>query len=77
MEHSYSTVCCSFTCHEKLTNFKNQSSMLFSNITSHSVSIASRRITLAQNPLRDLCSFMFGAAQLKALFEISYSKSAC
>ena len=33
--------------------------------TSPSVSVASRRITLLQRPLRDLCSLVFGATRLK------------
>ena len=32
---------------------------------SPSVSVASRRITLSQRPLRDLCSLVFGATRLK------------
>ena len=32
---------------------------------SPSVSVASRRITLLQRPLRDLCSLVFGATRLK------------
>ena len=32
---------------------------------SPSVSVASRRITLSQRPLRDLCSLVFGARRLK------------
>ena len=36
--------------------------------TSPSVSVASRRITLSQKPLRDLCLFMFGASRLKQQF---------
>ena len=32
---------------------------------SPSVSVASRRITLPQRPLRDLCSLVFGATRLK------------
>ena len=44
--------------------------------TSPSVSVASRRITLLQRPLRDLCSLVFGATRLKEttkniIFEIS------
>ena len=44
--------------------------------TSPSVSVASRRITLLQRPLRDLCSLGFGATRLKEttkniIFEIS------
>ena len=37
--------------------------------TSPSVSVASRRITLSQRPLRDLCSFVFSAALLKGTIE--------
>ena len=33
--------------------------------TSPSVSVALRRFTLSQRPLRDFCSFVFGAACLK------------
>ena len=48
---------------------------------SPSVSVASRRITLSQRPLRDLCSFVFGATRLKqqplhclaSLLEMNYS----
>ena len=45
-------------------------------ITSPSVSVASRRITLLQRPLRDLCLLVFGATRLKEttnniIFEIS------
>ena len=33
--------------------------------TSPSVSVASRRITLSQSPLRELCSFIFGTTRLE------------
>ena len=46
-------------------------------LTSPSVSVASRRITLSQRPLRDLCSIMFGATRLKETTKKSYLKSAC
>ena len=44
--------------------------------TSSSFSVASRRITPSQRPLRDLCSLVFGATHLKKatkniIFEIS------
>ena len=45
--------------------------------TSPSVSVASRRITPSQRPLRDLCSFVFGATRLKETTKKSYLKSAC
>ena len=34
-------------------------------ITSPSVSVASRRVTPSERPLRDLCSLVFGATRLK------------
>ena len=45
--------------------------------TSPSVSVASRRITPSQRPLRDLCSLVFGATRLKETTKKSYLKSRC
>ena len=58
---------------EHILAIKKGISILF---TSPSVSVASRRITPSQRPLRDLCSLMFGATRLKEttkniIFEIS------
>ena len=44
---------------------------------SPSVSVASRRITLSQRPLRDLCPHVFGATRLKETTKKSHLKSAC
>ena len=44
---------------------------------SPSVSVASRRITLSQRPLRDLCSLVFGATRLKETTKLTHLKSAC
>ena len=45
--------------------------------TSPSVSVASRRITLSQRSLCDLCSFVFDPALLNDIFEILYAQLAC
>ena len=44
---------------------------------SPSVSVSSRRITLSQRPLRDLCLLVFGSTRLKATPKKSHLKSAC
>ena len=40
-------------------------------------SVASRRITLSQRPLSDLCLLVFGATRLKETTKKSHLKSAC
>ena len=55
-------------CFEKVTasiQLKPHMEINITLITSPSVSVASRRITHLQRPLRDLCSFVFGATLLK------------
>ena len=62
-------------CHDREYFVIDSIQMMFI-MTSPSVSVASRRITLLQRPLRDLCSLVFGATRIKEntkniIFEIS------